>query len=918
MRFSRSDAAVTAAVVILSSFLFFLFWKDLNSIAVRNNETALGDIVFRKGSATRRSLSGMNWERLRSQSPVYGGDTIRTADFSEAAVFFEDGANLDLFENSMIKLSFIGEEKAMEFLDGQVSLSGGEGRTITVGSKTVSFSDDSKVSFARTGNDISIGVSGGTATVTGEDGRRETLGSSQELLLNAVSGDYRVIDRSAVLLRPSPNARLLNLGEKASRIPFSWEITSPESLAGSLELELSAAFDFESSESLTVTADAAEIKAPLQPGTWYWRLRDGNGVISAVSRFSLTEAAPPEPILPTDGTGYSYRKIPPNIAFSWTDMAEASAYLFEVAADPDFHKPIIRSRTILNSLTVNALDEGIWYWRVIPVPAGEVLGGEMEPEVRRIEISKKNAMNPPVPYYALDGALYQLQVMENRGIPFSWKPESEAAEYELAVADNPEMNAPRVIFRTEAPYAFLVRKDAEALYREGIYYWAVRWRDFEGGLSPWSPSRRIQGIDGTVAVRLSYPPDGYTIADSLMTNTRFAWKSNVPGRTLFQVASDEGFSDLLYEEEVQAETLLGKNWTEGEWFWRIRTFNVDGTVFLETPARRFSVVEPFAGPKMLHPARSRLFTFRDGDMQNIEWEDIPEADHYTMRIYAAGGGEAVYEKSLIPDERIDLSFDDFPDGEYRALIQGFTLENPLSTRQIGLIEENPFTLRKLTPIELVAPTDGETFEGLYALRNGIPLVWDSKVIPETTRLGIYSDPGMSRSVYESKNGSRTEVVRRLSEGKYYWTVSGTFGDFDISSRSVGRFTVNPVPPLPPPVLTDPPEDAVYGPEQLRASRQILFSWEEIAGATDYYLAIYPDENWEKPVLTIGPLKETSYLLEDLSILDKGNFAWIVFGESRDQEGYVEQPGEEAQRLFSINLPSLGTPSIDSGEKFYGR
>jgi hypothetical protein len=369
---------------------------------------------------------------------------------------------------------------------------------------------------------------------------------------------------------------------------------------------------------------------------------------------------------------------------------------------------------------------------------------------------------------------------------------------------------------------------------------------------------------------------------------------------------------------VDAETLLGEEWGAGEWYWRIRTFNVDGTVFLETTPRGFRVAEPFEGPEMTLPEPRRLFTFRDSDMQTIRWEEIPEADHYTLKILPASGSAAVYEQSLITGEEIELSFDEFPDGAYKALLQGFTLESPLSTRRIGLIRESSFALRKLTPIELISPAGGEAFEGLVALREGIHLIWDSKVSPDKTMLSVYSDPSLTQPVYSGENGPRRVTVRPLPAGSYYWKVTGDFEEFDISSRTVGRFTINPIPPLPRPYLTAPPRDIVFGPQRLRTNRRILFSWDAVEGATDYHLRVYAEDDLEHPVLAAGPLAETSFLLEDLSVLDKGTFAWVVFAESRNAEGMVEQPGEEAESAFSIDLPALGEPDMKSGGTFYGR
>ena len=916
MKFSKSDIAVTAAVILLSGFLFFLFWRDINNIRLRNDTDPLGSVEFRKRSATRRAGSDMNWERLQNFSPVFGGDIIRTADFSEAVVHFEDGSSLDLFENSMLKLNFSETEGVLDFIEGQITFTGGSGRSVKAGSRTVTFSEDSRVSFSRDGDDISIAVGNGTATVTGEDGKEDILKESQELRLNAVSGVYTIVTYPVILLAPEPNQRFISLEEKPALLTFSWETTDPGAVNGAVSMEFSRTADFSEPEVIPASGDSSSLVR--ESGTWYWRLRDEKGNISSVRRFSLTEEKISELILPPEGDEYRYRKVPPSIIFSWTAMENASAYLFEVSAEPEFRKPIIRSRTILTSLTVNALDEGAWYWRVVPILPQRIVGKEPEPEVRRIRIIRKDEMFPLVLSYPVENSLYQLQALKDKGIAFSWQPNPEAVSYEISVAGNSGMNSPEIVIRTEQPWIYFNDTNAPSLRHEGIYYWSVRWTDDEGNLSPASSARKIQGLDGSAAVRLSYPPDRYSIADSLVSNTRFSWKSNVPGKTLFQVASDTEFNEIVYQEDIRTGTILGKDWGLGDWYWRIRTFNADGTVFLETQPRTFSVVPPLPGPDMSEPVPGQLCIFREGDLQDIRWSKVPGADHYSVRMVSSGTGQTVYEQALISSEGISIPFDSFDDGNYTVKIQGFSTEKPSATRLIGLIGEKPFYLRKLTPIELVSPVGNEAFEGLAAIRKGVPLVWKSKEEPDTVVLSVFSDPGMTNPVFTKEDCSREEWVRFLPDGRYFWAVTGSVEEYDISARTKGQFTINPIPPLPAPELITPADKSVYGPEQLRVSREILFSWEPVEGATHYSLAVFRKGNKKEPLMTAGPMTGTSYLLEDLSVLDKGNFIWVVSAEYRTEEGIVEQPGKGAENRFSVELPSLDIPDLTSGDTYYGR
>lgn len=95
MRFSRSDALFTLIVCSLAGLLFFLFFQEFNAIRLRNDVPEIGTIIFKKRSASRRQSGTMRWERLQTQAPVYQGDTIRTAEISEAEVVFEDGTILN-------------------------------------------------------------------------------------------------------------------------------------------------------------------------------------------------------------------------------------------------------------------------------------------------------------------------------------------------------------------------------------------------------------------------------------------------------------------------------------------------------------------------------------------------------------------------------------------------------------------------------------------------------------------------------------------------------------------------------------------------------------------------------------------------------------------------------------------------------
>ncbi len=535
MKFSGSDLAVSAAVLLGAAGLMTLFVMDINAYSTRSGEKPLGTVVFKKLSATRKAPSGLGWERMRNNGPVYDADTLRTAAFSEASVNFDDGTSLDVYENSMLRLDFGEKSKDLEFLSGEISVGSsreGTSYTISYSAGRIDVGKGAKATFSRDADRLSVEVSRGSANLVRQDGSSQSIAQNQELQVDVKSGDAKLVARSIAPTEPERNARLLCLAQGRSILEFAWELDGAAASGAraadrrEYNLEISSSKDFAdaaislkglstSRASVPVaggTAASGQASAPgkgipaLQDGTWYWRVRDDKGDESPVRKFSLTSAEPPRPAFPQAGSSYAYRRIKPEIHFAWTGMDAASAYLFELASDPGFSKPAVRARATTTSLTVSDLGEGSWYWRVKPIHAYELVGQEPATEVRRLSIAKSSDMRAPQPATPLDGSLYQVQDAQGKGLAFAWEPQPEAASYELLVSRSKDFSSPIMATSAGLTYIRLTGEGCAALRKAGTYYWGVRWKDREGSFSPASPARELSGVDGSIGIHLSFPP----------------------------------------------------------------------------------------------------------------------------------------------------------------------------------------------------------------------------------------------------------------------------------------------------------------------------------------------------------------------------------------------------------------------------
>jgi len=93
-----------------------------------------------------------------------------------------------------------------------------------------------------------------------------------------------------------------------------------------------------------------------------------------VQNISVPEMQGTKLVSPAVNSTIRYRSSLPVLYFHWLEVEEAASYIFEVSASPDFSDPVIRRQTSANFLTDTGLEQGVWYWRVMPVMPSIFLG----------------------------------------------------------------------------------------------------------------------------------------------------------------------------------------------------------------------------------------------------------------------------------------------------------------------------------------------------------------------------------------------------------------------------------------------------------------------------------------------------------------------------------------------------------------
>ena len=398
----------------------------------------LGTVVFKRLSATRRAADQLSWEQMRNHSPVWELDTLRTAEFSEAKVTFDDGTELGIQENSMLRLNFGRDVRNLEFLSGEITLGGSSKSDWKISSDagSISLGENSRATFSRSEDALSVEVESGEATLVRADGSTVDVAVNEELEVNVKTGATRILARPIVALAPARTPACSGSMMPQFRNPFgalvdgvarpclclaggrcgcgSWASATGDALEDRrYRLELCPTLFEDAVVAHEVSGHQAVI--PVAPGTWFWRILDGEGAASAPRRFAISRDEHPRPIAPLDGTLLRYRRIRPSLRFSWAGMEEANSWLFELSQDADFATSRLRTRVLSTSITVPALEEGRWFWRVSPVHEWALISPAIERETRSFTVERSPEMQETVLSTPLP-PLFQIQELDSAAL----------------------------------------------------------------------------------------------------------------------------------------------------------------------------------------------------------------------------------------------------------------------------------------------------------------------------------------------------------------------------------------------------------------------------------------------------------------------------------------------------------------------
>ena len=208
----------------IATYSLWLFWLDFNAVMEKNNELPIASVSWKYKAAQRKFSDRLIWDRLQQDSPVYNGDTIRTAAGAETTVSFAN-SELHLGENTIIQIQMDNAGTTSVNLSGgslSANANAGSKMQLKSGNVTVDLQEGTALN-ARAGSSdteaLSLQVTAGNALINGTEGNR-TVSQGESMSMGT---DGKVSMRPITILEPEPNLRLLEFEDATQSLKFKWE-----------------------------------------------------------------------------------------------------------------------------------------------------------------------------------------------------------------------------------------------------------------------------------------------------------------------------------------------------------------------------------------------------------------------------------------------------------------------------------------------------------------------------------------------------------------------------------------------------------------------------------------------------------------------------------------------------------------------
>ncbi len=633
--------------------------------------------VGRKESKVRRKpATSYVWAPVQTKESLYRKDSIQTASDSAATILLNNGASLDLSENSLVILDD-SKELALNFLRGSAVL-------------------------------------------------RDTAGDSKISIDN--QGNAKIEKMPIKLLSPEPLSNFFTqqvAGKFSKTIAFRWlEEASKNSQTASSHyiLEISKDPKFKTS---TQSLKVARSKNPqatlaLEAGKYFWRILDKDQALTESAQFRILTTAPIRPSWPIKSQKIvAWIKESP-IQFRWMipvhteELDTYAEHVIEISKDTQFKNILLNQKVLATAgmAVIKGIPEGTLYWRIKSIYGHGGYGGNgnngltLSSSTEAFQVEKSQKLE-----------LELVKPEDNNAFPtdapirFSWHSGSNEVEYQLEIQSKTNPTKYKEVISTKTRALTHIWKEPLA----GNYRWRVSafWLEQAVSQTNW---QEFSVFKGTPLV-LKFPkPNQEIYYWDQPTPFSFEWEKDPLNQSKeynyqIDIADDLEFKVNHLSHKTKEHTLLSikLNLLAGIHFWRIRI--VDGgnkTLKVSNPSKfTYAIHPPLRAPAHIAPAIGTVVDVLEEDKKiQTEWAKVEGAQGYEISLYQRSPAQDIPSKLLVQKtiEENHFEFTGLKEGDYywtvKALDQLKRLGTPMDPKTFKITYGEPLAAPEITSPEV--------------------------------------------------------------------------------------------------------------------------------------------------------------------------------------------------------------------------
>jgi hypothetical protein len=581
-------------------------------------------------------------------------------------------------------------------------------------------------------------------------------------------------------------------------------------------------------------------------GSYAWNVRSQAGGVygewSDYKFFTVGQLLAPTLITPIDR---DFEDITPTRTLSWNPVAGATAYMLQFKANSsNFYSMDDINMGLDTSYNATGLSlDNYYYWRVIPM-SGVIRGTPSETRVFRVKPLFTPNINTPL----------NMAIIAGNDVTFSWSSVADATDYQFQIGTS-------IAFTTLIHDTILADTSLNIVLEEGnVYFWRVRARNANGALSEWSQGRQFTP-NPLLAPTIITPADMTT---SISPSVNFSWDA-VAEATAYQIqiSTNAEFAPTITDQTIGTLSYAHIFTSANTYYWRVRAIKGAGNGYWTTTHQL--IIESPAIPNLTAPDDMMTSLYPD---VAFTWDIVPNATSYQIQISTNSIFNPTVDDQIIPTNSHAYTA---PLGTYywRVRSRVDDLNGEWSAVRHFSISPMP------APINTLPAHMTTTYDPL------INFSWDAVIEATDYQLQISTDGGFWTIIYDQTITTTTHSYTLPEVDSYYWRVRGKNATLTGLWSTPSRLTLS----LPAPNLVAPADIFTTN------ASELTFSWDSVAGATDYRIQISFDNTFAYVMYD----QTTAITSHTQAFIYPYIYYWRVQGLNGDWS---------AIRQFTIELPTV--------------